>query len=95
LTLSLSTSEWNEPRIFQLNYYLGGKLPERRNAMPAKKTKLTDAERAKRIRETARDIGTDNDPASLERAFKKVIRPKDQRQDRDIEAQSRPLRDRG
>jgi hypothetical protein len=41
--------------------------------MPAKKTNLTDAERAKRIRETAREIGTDNDPESLERAFKKVV----------------------
>jgi len=44
--------------------------------MPAKKTILTDAERAKRIRETAREIGTDNDPNSLERAFDKVVRPK-------------------
>jgi hypothetical protein len=44
--------------------------------MPAKKTKLTDAERAKRIRETAREIGTDNDPKSLERAFDKIVRPK-------------------
>jgi hypothetical protein len=51
--------------------------------MPAKKTKLTDAERAKRIRETAREIGTDNEPESLERAFKKVVRPKDPRPDRD------------
>jgi hypothetical protein len=41
--------------------------------MPAKKTTLTDAERARRIRETAREIGTDNDPKSLERAFKKVV----------------------
>jgi hypothetical protein len=41
--------------------------------MPAKKTKMTDAERAKRIRETAREIGTDNDPKSLERAFKQVV----------------------
>jgi hypothetical protein len=40
--------------------------------MPAKKTTLTDAERAKRIRETAREIGTDNDPEAMERAFKKV-----------------------
>jgi hypothetical protein len=63
--------------------------------MPAKKTTLTDAERAKRIRETAREIGTDNDPESLERAFKKVVRPKDPRQDRDAEARSRPSRDRG
>ena len=43
--------------------------------MPRKKTTLTDAERAKRIRETAREIGTDNDPASFDRAFKKVVRP--------------------
>jgi hypothetical protein len=42
--------------------------------MPAKKTKLTDAERAKRIRETAREIGTDNDPASFDRAFEKVVK---------------------
>jgi hypothetical protein len=41
--------------------------------MPVKKTILTDAERAKRIRETAREIGTDNDPESLEVAFKKVV----------------------
>jgi hypothetical protein len=42
--------------------------------MPAKKTKLSNAERAKRIRETAREIGTDNDPASFERAFEKVVK---------------------
>jgi len=47
-----------------------------RTIMPAKKTILTDAERAKRIRETAREIGTDNDQNSLERAFDKVVRPK-------------------
>jgi hypothetical protein len=41
--------------------------------MPAKKSKLTDEERAKRIRETAREIGTDNDPAAFERAFGKVV----------------------
>jgi hypothetical protein len=41
--------------------------------MPAKKTILNDAERAKRIREIAREIGTDNDPKSLERAFKNVV----------------------
>jgi hypothetical protein len=64
--------------------------------MPAKKTTLTDAERAKRIREIAREIGTDNDPESLERAFKKVVRPRDIRQDRDAEAaRSRSPRDRG
>jgi len=43
--------------------------------MPAKKTILTDAERAKRIRETTREIGTDNDPTSIERAFAKVVKP--------------------
>jgi hypothetical protein len=63
--------------------------------MPAKKTKLTDAERAKRIRETAREIGTDNDPESLERAFKKVVRPKGAHQDRDADVLPRPSRDRG
>jgi hypothetical protein len=49
---------------------------EAASPMPAKKTTLTDAERAKRIRETAREIGTDNDPKSLERAFDEVARPK-------------------
>ena len=49
----------------------------------AKKTILTDAERAKRICETAREIGTDNDPELLEHAFQKVVRPKAARQDRD------------
>jgi hypothetical protein len=43
--------------------------------MPAKKEPLTDAERAKRIRETAREVGTDNDPASFDRAFAKEIQP--------------------
>ena len=41
--------------------------------MPAKKYTLTDAERAKRIRETAREIGTDQSPKALERVFKKVV----------------------
>jgi len=41
--------------------------------MPAKKSRLTDAERAERIRETAREVGTDNDPASFERAFRAVV----------------------
>lgn len=43
------------------------------SAMPTKKITLTDAERAKRIRETAREIETDNDPASFDRAFAKVV----------------------
>ena len=41
--------------------------------MPAKKTTLTDAERAKRIRETAREVEADNDPATLDRALGKII----------------------
>jgi hypothetical protein len=43
--------------------------------MPAKKTVLTDADRAKRIRETAREIGTDNSPEAFDKAFKKVVKP--------------------
>jgi hypothetical protein len=42
--------------------------------MPAKKTVLTDEERAKRIREAARDRETDNDPKSFDRAFKEVTK---------------------
>jgi hypothetical protein len=42
--------------------------------MPLKKAIMTDAERAKRIRDTAREIETDNDPASFDRAFAKVVR---------------------
>jgi hypothetical protein len=43
--------------------------------MPAKKTNLTEAERAKRMRALAREAGTDNDPASFDRAFDRVIGP--------------------
>ena len=43
--------------------------------MPAKKTKLTDTERAKRMRALACEVGTDNDPASFDHAFDRVIRP--------------------
>jgi len=41
--------------------------------MPTKKTNLTDAERAKRIQETAKEHGTSDDPKDLERAFTKVV----------------------
>jgi hypothetical protein len=46
--------------------------------MPAKKRKniISDEERAKRIRETAREIGAADDPKVLERALKKIIRGK-------------------
>jgi hypothetical protein len=66
--------------------------PPQRLDMPAKKTILSDAERAKRIRETAREIGTDNDPESLERAFKKVVRLKGACQGRDAPKTSAPGR---
>jgi hypothetical protein len=42
--------------------------------MPAKKTQLTEAERAKRIRELARQSETSNDPKDFERAFEKVVK---------------------
>jgi len=42
--------------------------------MPAKKTRLTDAERAKRMRALGREAEADNDPASFDRAFDKVVR---------------------
>jgi hypothetical protein len=42
--------------------------------MPAKKTAtLTDAERAKRMRELARETGADNDPATLDQALRKIV----------------------
>lgn len=43
--------------------------------MPAKKHQISDAERAKRIREAARELETSNDPKDFERAFVKVVRP--------------------
>jgi hypothetical protein len=42
--------------------------------MPAKKSNRTDEDRAKRIRDAARELGTDNDPKSFERAFAAVAR---------------------
>jgi hypothetical protein len=42
--------------------------------MPAKKTSVTDAERAKRIRDAAREAETSNDPASFERALAAVAK---------------------
>ena len=41
--------------------------------MPAKKQHITEEERAKRLRELAREIGTSNSPEDFERAFKKVV----------------------
>ncbi len=42
--------------------------------MPKKKTVLTEQDRAKRLREAARELETDNDPGSFERAFGKVVK---------------------
>jgi hypothetical protein len=47
--------------------------PENGVAMPARKVSLPDENRAKRIRDTARNAETDNDPASFERAFARVV----------------------
>lgn len=51
--------------------------------MPAKKTKLTGAERAKRIRETAREAETSNDPADFERALTSVAKGAQKPKDRE------------
>jgi hypothetical protein len=45
--------------------------------MPAKKTVLTDTERAKNIRKLAREVEASDDPAVLDSALKKIVRPKD------------------
>jgi hypothetical protein len=41
--------------------------------MPAKKTILTDEERARRIREAAERLGTDESPEAFERAFGTIV----------------------
>jgi hypothetical protein len=41
--------------------------------MPAKKTQITDSERAKRLQEAARELGTSDDPKALDEAFRKVV----------------------
>jgi hypothetical protein len=43
---------------------------------PRKLHTLTDEERAERIRETAEEIGTSNEPETFERAFGKIVPPK-------------------
>ena len=43
--------------------------------MPRKQHIITDEERAKRIRETAREFGTSNSPKDFDRAFEKVVTP--------------------
>lgn len=41
--------------------------------MPAKKNQITDAERAKRLKEAARELGTSDDPKDFERALKRIV----------------------
>jgi hypothetical protein len=41
--------------------------------MPAKKTTMTDEERAKRIREAAEQLETDEAPEAFERAFGTIV----------------------
>jgi len=43
--------------------------------MPAKKTTLTDAERRKRIRETARKVEASDDAQVVVRALKRISQP--------------------
>ena len=57
--------------------------------MPAKRAQLTDAERAKRIRETAREAETSNDPRDFERAFGKVAKPRDTHADANLGAEKK------
>jgi hypothetical protein len=44
--------------------------------MPKAKPKPDDAERAKRLRETAREVEADATNDEFERAFKKIVPPK-------------------
>jgi hypothetical protein len=53
--------------------------------MPKKKTVLTEAERRKRIRETARALETSDDPKDFERAFKIVASSRGSRNKSDAE----------
>jgi hypothetical protein len=44
-----------------------------------KKPKLTDAERLKRFRDMAREVEASDDPKDFDKAFDKVVPPKDRR----------------
>ncbi len=56
--------------------------------MPAKKTTLTDAERAKRMRALGREADVDNDPASFERAFAAVVKTPQKPERREVAKKS-------
>jgi hypothetical protein len=51
--------------------------------MPSKKYSISDEERAKRLRETAREIETAESHKAFDRAFKKVVRAKPESRERD------------
>jgi len=57
---------------------LAGEWMRAEGIMPAKKYQISDAERAKRIREAAREHETSNDPKDFERAFGKVVKKTNQ-----------------
>jgi hypothetical protein len=44
--------------------------------MPKQKTKLSDEERGRRLRATAREVGADASGKEFERVFTKIVRPK-------------------
>jgi hypothetical protein len=50
-------------------FKLGDKM---KSAKAKKKAKLTDTERHKRFKETAREVGASEDPKAFDKAFKKV-----------------------
>ena len=60
---------------FTFSILMVGTLRLSEPSMPAKKKQITEEERRKRIRETAREIGTSDDPKNFERAFKRVTAP--------------------
>jgi hypothetical protein len=41
-----------------------------------KKPKLTDAERYKRFREAAKEVGASDDPKDFDRALERIVKPK-------------------
>jgi hypothetical protein len=51
-----------------------GKAGEKQKRTP----KITDKRQSERFRETARELGCDEDAAAFERAFRKIVPPKAQ-----------------
>jgi len=49
--------------------------------MPARKNQITEAERSRRFKETARELEADETGESFERAFKKIVPPKKPKDD--------------